>query len=144
MDDALLGLIRAAFPAGTPPARPVTGHRCVECDEVDQVLGGRTWPDVAADFPTYCHDVFPLLTPAAKGYYLPAYLCYAVRTPGMMAGDSVRYALERGDLDPRAFTPAQRAAVWAWAEAAYRGMIGGPPDSVAEGWWLADAEAGGG
>lgn len=144
MEEELLRLIREAFPAGTPPARPVTGHRCDECDEVDHLLGGRTWVDVDADFPTYCHDTFPLLTRTAKAYYLPAYLGYAVRHPGMMAGLSVQGALERGDLDPRAFTPAQRAAVWAWAEAGYGRDGHVPPDSVAEGWWLADAEAGGG
>src|SRR5262249_34182740 len=64
--------IRSAFPVGKPPARPITGHRCDECDEVDRLMGGRTWPDVADQFPQHCHDTFPLLTPEAKAYYLPA------------------------------------------------------------------------
>lgn len=135
--DALVDVIHAAFPAGIPPARPVTGHRCEECDETDRLLGGRTWADVAADFPHYCHDTFSLLVPAARAYYLPAYLCYELRAPGYMPGESVRAALERGDLDAGAFTAAQRAAVWAWAEWYYRGHSGQyPPDSVAEAWWL--------
>jgi hypothetical protein len=139
VDESLLEVIHAAFPAGVPPARPVTGHRCPECDETDRLLGGRIWPDKAADFPHYCHDTFPLLTLAAKAYYLPAYLCYEVRSPGSMAGASVQSALERGDLSPTSFTAGQRAAVWAWAEAYYRTQLGGdPPDTVAEAWLLAE------
>lgn len=137
MDESLISAIHAAFPAGVPPARPVTGHRCDECDETDRVLGGRTWVDVAADFPHYCHDTFPLLTPAAKAYYLPAYMCFEVRSPGYMAGLSVSSALERGDVTPASFTKAQRAAVWAWAEAYYRNQADGfAPDSVTEAWWI--------
>jgi hypothetical protein len=137
VDDSLVNAIHAAFPAGVPPARPVTGHRCKECDETDRLLGGRTWVDVAADFPQYCHDTFLLLTPAAKAYYLPAYMCFEARSPGYMAGVSVSDTLERGELDPASFTEAQRAAVWAWAEAYYGPQPRGfPPDSVAEAWWL--------
>lgn len=139
MDESLVIAIHAAFPAGAPPARPVTGHRCEECDETDRLLGGRTWADVADDFPQYCHDTFALLTPAAKAYYLPAYLCFEARSPGYLAGESVSGALERGELDPASFTAAQRAAVWAWAEAFYRTRHGGfPPDPVAEAWWLGE------
>jgi hypothetical protein len=134
--DSVVDAIRAAFPAGVPPARPLTGHRCDECDETDRLLGGRAWVDVAADFPHYCHDTFPLLTSAAKAYYLPAYMCFAVRSPGYMAGVSVSSALERGDLTPAGFTAAQRAAIWAWAEAYYRTEDDFPPDSIAEAWWL--------
>ena len=56
------------FPIGEPPARPVTGHRCDESNEVDRLIGGKTWREVADAFPVYCHDVFPLLTPAAMLY----------------------------------------------------------------------------
>ena len=79
----------------------MTGHRCEECDEVDAHLGGRTWTDVDVDFPHYCHDAYPLLTPAAKAYYLPAYLCFEVRNPGYMAGMSVSRALEGGEVNGR-------------------------------------------
>lgn len=139
MDESLVDAIRAAFPVGVPPVRPVTGHRCDECDETDRLLGGRTWIDVATDFPRHCHDTFPLLTPAAKVYYLPAFMTFEARSPGFMAGLSVSAALERGDLNPASFTAAQRAAVWAWAEAYYRtGPAGFPPDAIAEAWWLGE------
>lgn len=135
MDESLIRMIRAAFPAGTPPDRPVTGHRCVECDDVDAMLGGRVWSDVADDFPVYCHDAFPLLTPAAQVYYLPAYLCYDLSSHGMMAGLSVQTALEDGRLVPASFTPDQRAAVWRWAEWYYRSQVGGPTPEQAVAVW---------
>ncbi len=136
MNESLVEAIHAAFPAGVPPARPVTGHRFEECDQTDRLLGGRTWVDVAADFPHDCHDTFLLLTPAAKAYYLPAYMCFEVRSPGYMPGKLGSAALERGDLAPGDFSEAQRATIWAWAEGYYRTTSGGfPPDSVAEVWW---------
>jgi len=139
MGESLVDTIRAAFPIGVPPDRPLTRHRCVECNDTDRLLGGRTWVNVAADFPQYCHDTFPLLTPTAKAYYLPAYMCFELRSPGFMAGMSVSSALERGDLNPESFSAAQRAAVWEWAEAYYRTESGGfPPDSVAEAWWMGE------
>ena len=58
--------------------------------------------DVAAEFPHYCHDTFPLLTPVAQAYYLPAYMCFALRAPGYMAGLSLSSALERR-AEPRVF-----------------------------------------
>jgi hypothetical protein len=135
VDELQVDVIHAAFPAGVPPERPVTGHRCDECDETDRLLGGRLWVDVAADFPHYCHDTFPLLTPVAQAYYLPAYMCFALRAPGHMAGLSLSSALERGELNPGSFTEAQRAAVWTWAEAYYRTEPDGfPPKTVAEAW----------
>jgi len=135
VDEALFRQIRDAFPDGRPPERPVTGHRCPECDETDAILGGRIWSDVAADFPAYCHDVFPLLTPAAQAYYLPAYMVAALGPACGLQGTSLESALEDGRLDPAAFTPAQREAVLGWA-AAYWRLMGEavPPDAVAERW----------
>ena len=138
MGHSLVDVIRAAFPLGKPPARPLTAHRCPECDETDRLLGGRTWAEVADDFPHYCHDTFSLLTPAAQAYYLPAYITYEVRSPGYMPGQGVLAALERGDLDPSAFTPSQRAAVWEWTEAYCRSSGGFPSDAITEGWWLGE------
>lgn len=127
--------IRNAFPAGAPPSRPITGHRCDECDAVDRLMGGRTWQDVASDFPQYCDDTFPLLTPEAKVYYLPAYMCYEVVSPGGMAGISVSSAFERGDFAPRQFNEHQRAAIAHWIEQYYRSESGGViPESVTEQW----------
>jgi hypothetical protein len=56
----VVGASHAASPVGTPPARPLPGQRRQECDESDRLLGGRTWPDVAADFPHSCPDTFPV------------------------------------------------------------------------------------
>jgi hypothetical protein len=135
VDESLIGAIHAAFPDGVPPERPVTGHRCKECDEVDVLLGGRLWSDVTHDFPEYCHDTFPLLTPAAKVYYLPAYMCYEVRSPGHTAGLSVEWALESGDLQPAEFAPAQRSVILRWAELYYRREPEGqPPQQLVDRW----------
>ena len=135
MDESHVGEIREASPDGTPPARPVTGHRCIECDEVDALLGGRRWTDVADDFPQYCHDAFPLLTPAAKIYYVPAYMCCDIGSPGNMAGLSIQSALERGDLAPAAFTSPQRAVILRWARRYYQDQPEGhPPEELIARW----------
>jgi hypothetical protein len=135
MNEALALQIYNAFPKGRPPERPVTGHRCLECDEVDDLLGGRVWSDVAADFPDYCHDVFPLLTPAAQAYYLPAFMVAAFDSEYGIQLHSLESALEDGRLDPMAFTPAQRATVQSWATT-YLGPIGEgePVDRIVERW----------
>ena len=114
MGEDLLQTVRDAFPVGCPPERPVTGHRCEECDQVDYLLGGRVWLEVADDFPQYCCDTYPLLTPAAQVYYLPAYMCYALLSPETIAGASIFTYLEHGTLPRDAFTPAQRAAILRW------------------------------
>lgn len=51
MDTLLVGVIREAFPDGIPPKRPITSHLCIECDEVEKLMGGRLWWDVANNFP---------------------------------------------------------------------------------------------
>jgi hypothetical protein len=95
MDESLVNAIHAAFPAERPPARPVTDHRCCECDEIDEHLKGRTWLEVATEVLPEFSDALPLLTPAAQAYYLPAYMCFEVRSPGYMAGLLVLALLER-------------------------------------------------
>jgi hypothetical protein len=135
VDESLVRTIRDAFLVGVPPDRPVTGHRCEECDDVDALLGGRVWSEVAENFPEYCHDTFSLLTPTAMVYYLPAYMVYGLREPGMMAGHAVACALERGDLPRDAFTPAQRVAILRWVVAYYRDEPEGhPPEGVVADW----------
>ena len=134
MSDALRGLIHDAFLGTRPPRRPVTGHRCPECDEVDALLGGRTWADVAADFPPLCSGVFPLLTEDARAYYLPAYMLAALES-GSLQGVSLEAAVQDDWLQPRWFTPSQRAAVGEWAAAYWRISEGDePPQSVIERW----------
>jgi hypothetical protein len=135
VEDTILKAIHEAFPAGTPPERPVTAHRCEECDEVDRLLGGRPWLEVADDFPQYCHDTYPLLTAAAKMYYLPAYMCHEVQTPGSIAGVSLQGALEGGEFTREAFTLGQRMAILQWAARYYRDEPDGrPPDALVAYW----------
>jgi hypothetical protein len=135
MDELLERTIRDAFPDLPLPEQPLTTHRCSECDEVDAVLAGRSWLEVAAAFPAYCHDAFALLTPVARAYYLPAYMIAALDPETGLQGISLETAMEDGRLDPRCFTPAQRAAVWDWAKACWR-LIGeeAPPTSFAKHW----------
>lgn len=92
--DDIIREIEAAFPNAPPPPRPITGHRCPECDEVDRLLGGKRWRDAASHFPRYCVDTFPLLTPPAQRYYLPTYMCADLAEPDHTTGTSVAWALE--------------------------------------------------
>jgi len=113
---ALLETIVDEFPNGELAARPITGHECGECIDIDRLLGGRTWREVAEHFPKYCHDSFPLLTHDAKKHYLPAFLSLAVRDRGSMSGLSVASAFERGELQKSEFTVGQQVAILAWLE----------------------------
>ena len=141
MVTALVDEIRSAFPAGTPPERPITGHRCDECDEVDDLMGGRAWLDVADDFPTYCHDAFPLLSPEAKAYYLPAYICFDLTSSGWTTGLSLASAFKRGELTPQQFDNRQRAAIARWIDQHYRSESGGTvPEQIAEQWDVSPIE----
>ena len=113
MDNELRRRIRDAFSQTQLPSRPITGHRCTECDETDHLLGDRAWSDVIDDFPEYCHDTFPLLTNEAQRYFLPAYMVAALDSSGMQ-GLSVEFALQSDALPPESFTREQRAAVRDW------------------------------
>ena len=135
MNETLSLEIRDAFPDGRPPEHPVAGHRCLECDEVDALLGGRVWSEVASDFLNYCYDVFPLLTPAARTYYLPAFMIATFDSEYGIQIYSLESALQDGRLDPMSFTPAQRATVLSWATT-YLGPInkGGLFDRILDRW----------
>src|SRR4051794_14946500 len=99
VDETLLRAIQDTFPDGQPPQRPLTAHRCPECDEVDILLGDHVWSEVAARFPNDCHDAFPLLTAAAQTYYLPAYVSAALQENAGLQGASLETALAEGGLD---------------------------------------------
>lgn len=132
MNESLFQQIRNAFPDGQPPERPITGHRCDECDEVDAILGGHVWSKFAINFPVYCHDAFPLLTPVAQAYYLPAYMIAAFLPGAGCQGVSVESALKEGNLDPNWFTFDQRLALVAWGQAYWADE--GVPDEIVEKW----------
>jgi hypothetical protein len=132
----LICQIREAFPSGRPPVRPVTGHRCGECDAIDELLGDRTWSDVAARFPQDCHHAFPLLLPAAMAYYLPAFMTFELQSPGTMAGLSVADALNKGDLLPAQFGPEQRNAIRRWGRWYFRSYKERPPPSLTATWGI--------
>jgi hypothetical protein len=135
MHRSLIDAIHSEFPVGQPPSRPITSHRCEECDNTDRLFGGRIWTEVAADFPLYCHDTFPLLNPWAKAYYMPAYMCIGLQSPEYISGSSVADAMESGELNAASFNKAQRAAAWDWAVAFWSTLRkGGPPSSVVEAW----------
>jgi hypothetical protein len=135
MNEPLEQTIRDAFTDRPLPEQPLTTHRCSECDEVHSLLAGRSWPEVAAAFPAYCQDAFPLLSPVARAYYLPAYMIAALDPETGLQGISLETAMEDGRLDPSRFTPAQRAAIWDWAKAYWRLVYEEtPPISLAKHW----------
>jgi hypothetical protein len=120
MVHGLQEIISSAFANTQIPGRPITGHRCDECNEVDRLLGGRTWQDVLTNFPEYCHDAFPLLTQDAQNYFLPAYMLVALEPNSGTQGVSLESAFEDGRLCPENFTPEQRAAVICWLNTYWR------------------------
>jgi hypothetical protein len=132
---SLLRQLREAFPEEPLPKRPITGHRCPECDEAEDLIGGQPWPEVAAGFPPECHHAFPLLTPAAQSYYLPAFMLSAFGSNGMQS-ESIESALTDGSFAPASFTPLQRAAVGRWVVEYWGSWMGWeePPPQLAE-WW---------
>ncbi|AWM35693.1 hypothetical protein GobsT_66230 [Gemmata obscuriglobus] len=137
---SLLRQLREAFPDAPLPPRPITEHRCPECDAADVLLGGQPWPEVAAGFPRECHHAFPLLTPAAQRYYLPAFMLSAFGSNGMQV-DSLEAALTGGEFAPQSFTQDQRSAIGRWVVEYWGSWMGWeePPPQLAA-WW---AEAGG-
>ena len=131
----LLQLLHAAFADTQRPARPLTTHRCWECDEVDSVFGARTWQEVAAEFPPYCHDTYSLLSDAAKAYFLPAYLIAALGESSGGQGGSMESELRFGWLEPGRFSHIQRLAVLTWATTYWRQAWGTePPAEVVARW----------
>jgi hypothetical protein len=111
----LLAEFRVAFPEHGMPLGPVTGHRCGECDEVDDLLRGRTWYEVAMDLPRICHSAYPLLTSEAMHYYTPAYMLTALGPEAGIQSISIESAVRDGRLNPAEFTTAQRMAIVHWA-----------------------------
>jgi hypothetical protein len=107
-------LILEAFAELKRPGERLTTHHCDECDEVDAALRGRSWQEVASNFPIYCHDAFPLLTEDAQRYFLPPYMLAALRPDASMQGTSLENVLADGRLSPENVTTAQRAAIVAW------------------------------
>ncbi len=140
MVESLLMQFREAFPDGPLPSRPVAGDNCCpECDEIDELFGGRTWTEMATDFPSDFHHAYPLLTPSNQWYYLPAFMLSAFGSSGMQF-DSLEPELTNGRLTPASFNPAQRAAVGAWL-VAFLGGLGWDesPPHLAE-WWAEAAK----
>jgi hypothetical protein len=125
--------IRDAFPDGQPPERPITGHRCSECDEIDAIMGGRIWSEFADDFPWQC-DVFALLNEAARVYYLPAYMLAAIGPQCGTQDVSIESALEDGRLDPKDFNAAQQKVIMRWAELHWKSIGEEPPQSLIVKW----------
>ena len=136
---SLLRQLREAFPEEPLPPRPITAHRCPDCDRADELLGGQHWSEVAAAFPPECHHDFGLLTPVARRYYLPAFLLSAFGSRGMQV-EALEAALTDGTFPPAVFAPAQRAVIGRWVVEYWGSWLGWeePPPRLAA-WW---AEAG--
>lgn len=132
---SLLRQLREAFPDEPLPERPITGHRCPDCDRADELLGGRSWPELAVGFPLECHHDFPLLTPTAQRYYLPAFMLSAFGSSGMQS-ESLESALTDSRFAPASFTLPQRAAVGRWVVEYWGSWMGWeePPPQLAA-WW---------
>ena len=132
---SLLRQLREAFPEEPLPERPVTDHRCPDCDRADELLGGQPWPEVALGFPQECHDDFELLTPVAQRYYLPAFMLSVFGSNGMQS-ESLESALTSGQFPPASFTKSQREAIGRWVVEFWGSSMGweDPPPQLAE-WW---------
>jgi hypothetical protein len=132
---SLMRQLRDSFPEEPVPSRPITEHRCPDCDRVDELLGGQLWSDVAAGFPRECYDDFGLLKPNAQRYYLPAFMLSALGSNGMPI-EALERLLTDGTLPPASFTTAQRGVVGRWVVECWGSWLGWeePPLTLAE-WW---------
>lgn len=101
------------WPKDSHPKRPITKHRCDECDETDKLLGGRSWDDVLHNFPDFCHDVFPLLNEDAKRYYLPAYIGSSILEGGVQS-ISLQAYFKSDEFNPDQFTKSQLRIIEDW------------------------------
>ncbi len=61
-----------------PSDDKIVGHHCEDCDEIEQSLRGTHWSEWGGardyDALVFPSPVFPLLTPEAFHYYMPAFL----------------------------------------------------------------------
>ena len=92
--DELIAQIQAAFAGVARPAPDnVVCHECDECNELRDGLLGFPSADLPDAWFDWNWDQLPLLSDEAKRYYLPAYLCFALRQPDSLAAEFVLYAL---------------------------------------------------
>lgn len=76
----MLGKIIKAFPARILEERAAP-HECLECDEISNMLSGRSWNEIPRAFIAANCDVLPLLSQNAYVSYLAAWLAEGVREP---------------------------------------------------------------
>lgn len=59
----------------------IVSHDCDECSRIRNDFAPHAWPKVPGDVLEYHCDSFPLFTPLAFRYYLPAFVLYALANP---------------------------------------------------------------
>ena len=73
------------------------------------------WQEVPATAIEKHWQIFPFLCPESFRYYLPAYLCFALRQPDSLAAEFTLYALDSDHAPPpQSYSEAQRQAVRAF------------------------------
>ena len=106
----LIAQIRAAFGAvARPSSDNIVDHECDECVELRDGLLGFPSSELPDTWFDSNWDQLPLLSDQATQYYLPAYLCFALRQPDSLAAEFVLYALDSEPQD--GYTKAQRQAI---------------------------------
>jgi hypothetical protein len=114
--------LAAAFPLEpVPRAEQIVSHQCEECEGVRDTFSGLTWDRVTPKHLTekLNLEALPLFTDVAHGYYLPAYLLFALTPAGDTLLDFAIYDLsteesERWERRIGTLSTAQREALLAW------------------------------
>lgn len=112
--DELITQIRAAFATvGRPSWDNIVCHDCRECYDLRDGLLGFPSAELPDTWFDWNWDQLPLLSDEAKRYYLPAYLCFALRQPKSLAAEFVLYALgsDHRWQPPGGYSEAQRQVV---------------------------------
>ena len=91
----LIAQIKAAFvTVPRPDENCIVDHECKECSDLREGLFGYASAELPDSWFDWNWDQLPLLTDDAKQYYLPAFLCFAIRQPDSLVSQFVGYALD--------------------------------------------------
>src|SRR5262245_19634067 len=99
--DKLNQKLEAAFSGTARPApEAIVSHSCEECFRIRDDFAPHAWPTVPARVIEYHRNSFPLFTPQAFRYYLPAYVIYALHHPeSEVAGLTIERLRDLGQPD---------------------------------------------
>ncbi len=95
----VIEIIQTAFPRKRIEG-PVTKHRCIECDSLNDMLAGHRWDEISNDLIDDNYEVLPLISDDAYLKILPAWLKRAADNPNSLVAEMLLINLSSA---PRTF-----------------------------------------